>query len=531
MALTATADRLTRDDISNQLKLRDPYVYIGSFDRPNISLTVQPDPGKKKRIDAVRRLVERYPNDCGILYCMTRKATEDMAETLTRFGISTACYHAGMKTEERFEAQQMFLNGEVNVICATIAFGMGIDKSNIRWIVHNNLPANIESYYQEIGRAGRDGLPAEALMFYNYGDIITRQALISENYNSAVFQEKLDRIKQYAESTVCRRRNLLSYFNEEMTCDCGNCDVCRNPPVRTDGTIAAQKAMSAIIRTESSVAIGTLIDILRGSLKEDIVNHNFHTIKTFGAGREYDAATWRHLISQMIELGLIDIAYDNHNHLSVTSYGKKVLFNQETIHLTMFNPNIKLYPTQKNNLIKTPTDPKEQLLEQLKKIRHRISIEERIPDYIVLSDVSLLDMASKRPTDIESFRQIDGVGELKAVKYWRKFVHAIRRFEGLKSRVEGATYHETLLLHNSNRRPTDIAKIRNLKLTTIYSHLAYLIKEELIADYERLITPTQYNRIISVHQQYPDTWREILEEEVPSGLWTVAFAISERGGM
>lgn len=532
MALTATADLLTRDDIVTQLRMKSPYCHIGSFDRPNISLKVMPDPGKKKRIATIRSLVERYPNDCGIVYCLSRKTTEDIAETLNSNGISAECYHAGMSASERSSIHQRFVNGELNVICATVAFGMGIDKSNIRWVVHNNLPANIESYYQEIGRAGRDGLPAEAIMFYNYGDIIMRESLISESENYEVFHEKLDRIKQFAESTVCRRRILLSYFSEETNHDCGNCDICRNPPVRIDGTVAAQKAMSAIIRTDSSIGLRTLVDILRGSLRAEIIERNLHMIKTFGAGRKFDAHTWRHYISQMIELGLIGVAYDRNSHLWVTPYGKRVLYGEENIMLsTVDNSTESITTKRKNNGTYVPTDPVQQLVEQLKKLRRKVAVEERIPDYILFSDATLLDMAQKRPTDIESFRTVNGVGEMKAIKYWRKFVGAIRKFEGLKSTFEGATYQETLILHNSNRRPTDIAKIRNLKLTTVYDHIAKLVDDGLINDFERLITPTQYNRVLSLRKSNPENWYSLLEEEMPVGLWKIALAIERRGGI
>lgn len=528
MALTATADRLTREDISRQLALRSPYCHIGSFDRPNISLSVVPDPGKKKRVEAVINMIRRYPNDCGIVYCLSRKATDDMDETLTRLGVRSACYHAGMSPEDRRESQRAFVCGEVNVVCATVAFGMGIDKSNIRWVIHNNIPANIESYYQEIGRAGRDGLPAEALMFYNYGDIITRQSLIDGGDHSEIFQEKLDRIKNYAESTVCRRRVLLSYFNEEYDHDCGNCDVCHNPPVRTDCTIAAQKALSAVVRTGQNIAVGTLVKILRGSVGDDVTSRGFHTIKTFGAGREYDAVTWRHYISQMIELGLLSVAYENNNHLAVTPYGNKVLYAGERVWLT----SVRVSPSSlsRKPVVETLT-PTQKLMEQLKKVRRKVAVEERLPDYMVFSDAALQDMATRRPTDIESFRAISGVGELKAVKYWRKFVGAIRKFEGLKASVDGATYQETLVLYNSNRRPTEIAKIRSLKLTTIYDHLSRLITDGLITDPERLITPTQYRRVSEVRRSSPDNWYEILSEEMPVGLWKIAEAIEKMGGM
>nr|MDE7376740.1 ATP-dependent DNA helicase [Muribaculaceae bacterium] len=271
IALTATADRLTRDDIARQLRLKDPYNYIGSFDRPNISLSVMPAPAKGKRLDIIANMARKYSEDSGIVYCLSRKTTESVYAELSRMGLRAVCYHAGMSASAREAAQRAFINGDAQVVCATVAFGMGIDKSNIRWIVHYNMPHNIESYYQEVGRAGRDGMPAEALMFYSYADVVTLRSFAQESGQQAVALEKLERMKQYAEASVCRRRVLLSYFNEETRDDCHNCDVCQNPPERFDGTILAQKAISAILRTGSNVGAFMVVDLLRGSALADII--------------------------------------------------------------------------------------------------------------------------------------------------------------------------------------------------------------------------------------------------------------------
>ncbi len=530
MALTATADRLTRDDIAHHLNLRDPYRHFASFDRPNISLSVLPDPGKKKRLEMIRRLHQKYPDDSGIVYCLSRKKTEDIYQNLLATGLDAVCYHAGMSNDERAESQRRFISGDAKIVCATVAFGMGIDKSNIRWVVHNNVPGNIESYYQEIGRAGRDGLPAEAVMFYNYGDIITREAFIASSDMSDVFQEKLDRIKEYAEASVCRRRILLSYFNEERTCDCGNCDVCQNPPVRFNGTIAAQKAMSAIIRTGGNTAIGSVIDILRGSLREEIRIRQYDRLKTFGAGREYDAPRWKHFISQMIQLGLISIAYEENNHLKVTPYGMKVLRGIDQVYLTDINGRSFQRPSAKNEK-QIPADPVEQLFAQLKKIRRKVAKESGMADYVLFNDATLYDMALRRPVDLTSFGEISGVSDIKASRFWKPFVGAIRKFEGLKATYEGATYQETLILYNANRRPTEIAKIRGLKLSTVYTHSAHLIENSLINDFERIVTPTQYNRFIEMKEREPEKWHELLDDEMPDGMWRIIPAIEKRGGL
>ncbi len=338
MALTATADRLTREDISHQLRLSDPRLFIGSFDRPNLSLRVITDPGKTRRINHICTLIDRYPSDSGIVYCLSRKMAEEMDRQLSAKGYRSTVYHAGLSVSERNIAQDSFINGDVQVVCATVAFGMGIDKSNIRWVVHNNMPRNIESYYQEIGRAGRDGSKAETVLFYSYGDIAMLQNFVDESGQKALNAEKLNRMKEYAEASLCRRRILLSYFNETMDHDCGNCDVCLNPPEHIDGTILVQKALSAIIRINGSAGIHMLIDILRGAGRQDLIQKGYHLIKTYGAGRDLSFAEWNTYISQMIQLGLIDIAYNESNHLKVTPYGSSILSSRSPVRLARFVP-------------------------------------------------------------------------------------------------------------------------------------------------------------------------------------------------
>ena len=282
MALTATADRLTREDIALQLRLDNPRLFIGSFDRPNISLRVMTNPGKTRRINYICSMIDRYRSDAGIVYCLSRKSAEETDKQLSGRGYRSVVYHAGLSVAERNRAQELFINGEVQVVCATVAFGMGIDKSNIRWVVHNNMPRNIESYYQEIGRAGRDGAKAEAVMFYSYADIATLQSFVDESGQQAINTEKLTRMKEYAEASLCRRRILLSYFNETFDHDCGNCDVCLNPPERIDGTVLVLKALSAIVRVNGMAGITMLIDILRGAARQELIQKGYDKIKTYG---------------------------------------------------------------------------------------------------------------------------------------------------------------------------------------------------------------------------------------------------------
>ncbi len=438
IALTATADKITREDIIGQLHLNHPRTFISSFDRPNLSLTVKRGYQQKEKSKTILDFIARHPGESGIIYCMSRSKTESVAQMLQKQGIRTSVYHAGLSPSLRDKAQDDFINDRVQVVCATIAFGMGIDKSNVRWVIHYNLPKSIESFYQEIGRAGRDGLPSDTLLFYSLADLILLTKFATESGQQNINLEKLQRMQQYAESDICRRRILLSYFGEIADYDCGNCDVCKNPPERFDGTVIVQKALSAIVRTDQQIGTGVLVDILRGNMSPEVVGKGYQQLKTFAAGRDVPARDWHDYLLQMLQLGYFEIAYNENNHLKITSAGSDVLFGRATARLVVIRreeanetkrgrKRKETVPAQELPL-GLPNTENEALFEALRKLRKRLADEEALPAYIVLSDKVLHLLSTSRPTNLEEFGNISGIGEYKKKKYGKEFINLIRKY-------------------------------------------------------------------------------------------------------
>lgn len=441
VALTATADKITREDIIRQLDMRNPEVFISSFDRPNLSLEVKRGYQQKEKIRAIVKFLRRHRNESGIIYCMSRNGTEKVAQLLENEGFDVGVYHAGMSNEQREMTQDDFINDRVQIICATIAFGMGIDKSNVRWVIHYNLPKSIENFYQEIGRAGRDGLPSETLLFYSFGDIVLLSKFAAESNQQGINLEKLNRMQQYAESDICRRRILLNYFGETMNHDCGNCDVCKNPPERFDGTIIVQKALSAIARANEQIGTRTLIDILKGYASQEVIEKGYDKLKTYGAGRDLPGKDWQDYLLQMLNLGYFEIAYNENNHLKITEAGKKVLFGKERAQLVVIKreesygkkSSAKENKTASPPPLFTPTvfeDEDEGLFEALRQLRKKLADQLAIPAYIVLSDKTLHLLALKKPGDMEAFGEISGIGEFKKEKYGKDFLAVINEYLG-----------------------------------------------------------------------------------------------------
>lgn len=447
MALTATADKITREDIINQLHLNGQ-TFVSSFDRPNLSLTVRQESTKKEKLKFIYHFIARRPDEAGIIYCLSRKNTEMVAEALQEHGIQAEAYHAGLSAQQRASVQERFKMDQIEVVCATIAFGMGIDKGNVRWVIHYNMPKSIESFYQEIGRAGRDGAPADTVLFYSMADIITLRSFCEESGQKSVNLEKLRRMEEYAESRVCRRRILLNYFGETSSKDCGHCDVCNNPPRTFDGTVLTQKALSAVVRAGEKIAVGTCIEILRGMQTPAITRNHYNELKTFGVGKDVSVRDWQTYLLQMLQMGFFEVAYNMHNQMKVTPLGWKVLKGEHQVSLAIME-NEERAPRQQrvNRSSRGSSIPvvhaervifedemagveDKKLFEYLRKIRKNLADEQGYPPYIVLSDKSLHELTKMKPTTLQAFGLISGIGEFKIKKYGDTFIKAIKKYTG-----------------------------------------------------------------------------------------------------
>ena len=440
MALTATADKITRHDIIEQLKLKDAREFIASFDRPNLSLSVKRGYKAAEKMHFIQNFIKARPREAGIIYCLSRKTTEKLAADLRLRGINAASYHAGMSTLERNQTQEYFKNDQLLVVCATIAFGMGIDKSNVRWVIHYNMPKSIESFYQEIGRAGRDGAPADTILFYSLADIVQLTEFARQSGQQAINMDKLRRMQEYAESSVCRRRILLNYFSEQSGEDCGNCDICENPPQHFDGTKYVQMALSAIRRTDDSIRISTVIEILKGMHSPNVERYHYNELKTFGVGKDITTNDWQDYLLQMLQMGFVEIAYNEGHKVKITPLGEDVLYGRRQTQLCVIDHSAKETPKKKPRLrLEIPTvtipglppttgieDPK--LFEALRSLRATCAAEEGFPPYIVFNDKVLHSLATIKPTTLEQFGNIAGIGEHKKQKYGNRFIAIIQKY-------------------------------------------------------------------------------------------------------
>ena len=440
MALTATADKVTRQDIVKQLGLHDARFFISSFDRPNLSLDVKRGYTTKEKEQYILNFIKARPTSCGIIYCLSRKNTEKVAQFLQGHGIKAGVYHAGLNQAERNQTQELFKQDAIQVVCATIAFGMGIDKSNVRWVIHYNMPKSIESFYQEIGRAGRDGAPADTVLFYSLADIIQLEQFAKDSGQQELNKDKLRQMQEYAESGICRRRILLNYFGEQMDHDCGNCDICENPPKRFDGTRYVQMALSAIKRAEEQIRTSTIIEILKGIPSPTVKRMGYDQLKTFGVGKELSTQDWQDYLLQMLQLGFIEIVYDQKNIVRITPSGNNVLFGRDKATLCVINRTLKEAQKPKKRLhleipsisipglASTSGQEDKRLFEALRVLRQQCANEEGFPPYIVFSDKVLHSLATIKPTTLEQFGFISGIGEHKKQKYGQRFVALIQKY-------------------------------------------------------------------------------------------------------
>lgn len=530
LGLTATADKATRNDISNQLNLVNPKIFVASFDRKNLSLEVRP---ALDRVKQIIDFIQTKPNESGIIYCLSRKTTEELAEKLQKIGVKANAYHAGLDNNTRSKVQDAFINDDCQVVCATIAFGMGIDKSNVRWVIHYNLPKNIEGYYQEIGRAGRDGLPSETILFESYGDMIQLQKFASEGSNAEVQLAKLERMKQYADALSCRRKILLSYFGELVTENCGNCDICKNPPAFFDGTIIAQKALSAVSRLKESEALAVVVDFLRGSKNASIYDKEYQHLKTYGIGADISWYDWNQYIIQLINLGYCEIAFHLKNQIKLTPFAKKVLFEGEKVQLTTVIKFDKTKAEIKERASKTASNS---LFEILRKLRSDIAKEEEVPAYVIFNDATLRQLENERPMSDQDFLAIDGVGKAKLEKYGEVFIKAIIAFQNdkkVKSKKEGSTYKETLELFQSGLSVDEIALKRGLGVSTIASHLAKLYTDGHPIDLSTYISKEEISKIAAakIKLESPNALKpyfEYFEEQMAYDTIRIGLAMIEK---
>ena len=477
LALTATADLATQDDISKQLRLKNSQLFLSSFERTNITMKVSQG---LDRLGQIVRFVNSNPGS-GIIYCLSKKGTEMVAEGLRKRKINAVHYHAGMNPQDRKEVQTKFINDDVEIICATIAFGMGIDKSNIRWVIHYNLPKNIEGFYQEIGRSGRDGLPSKSLLFFSYSDYNVLSDFIEKSEADEEFKrvqfEKLDRMLDFANAQGCRTNVILNYFGEFRDNNCGHCDNCLNPPKSFDGTQLTQMALSAVIRSGEKLTIQLLIDVLRGSHKKEIIEAGFDKIKTFGVGRQYNDFQWRDYIVQIIHKGYLRFDFVNQSVLRPTPLSDGVLSGQSKVQLVHFSERPK---EEKPVKVNKRLEAEDKIFEKLRNWRLELARAEGVPPYVIFNDNTLKALAAARPLFHFELEEISGIGAVKLEKYGEQIIEVISEAVGevdYSKAKQGLTYVETKKLLQANHSLEEIANLRDLHIKTIYSHLAYLYEK------------------------------------------------------
>lgn len=430
-ALTATADDATRIDILNRLGLHEPFVHLASFDRPNIRYTLVE---KFKPSEQLLHYVQKQAGQCGIVYCTSRKRTEEVADLLKVRNIRAACYHAGLPADERARVQDAFIRDDLDIVVATVAFGMGIDKPNVRFVVHYDIPKNIESYYQETGRAGRDGLPAEALLLFDPADIERVRGLLENNENPEQRQVeifKLNLMSAFAEAQTCRRQVLLNYFGEYHAKPCGNCDICLDPPKTYDGTEDAQKALSCVYRVGQRYGMGHVIEVLRGAQSQRIRELGHDKLSTYGIGKEQSHEYWLSVLRQLIHKGLLVQNITRHLVLQLTEAARPILRGEQPLELAV--PRTELLSAKNFAAASWNWHKGEDaaLFRELRKLRKQLAEDEGIPPYVVFNDATLLELAQFKPTNDDEMLMINGVGYRKLERFGEAFLECIREHADL----------------------------------------------------------------------------------------------------
>ncbi len=498
IALTATADAATQADIVQQLGLNNPKKHLSSFERKNIEIEVLPGQNRKK---VIIDFLSRRNDESGIIYCLSRKSCEKLSGDLNALGFNARAYHAGLPAQERDHVQSKFSNDDIKIICATIAFGMGVDKSNIKWVIHYNMPKNLEGYYQEIGRSGRDGSPAKVVLFHSYADMKLLRSFIDDSQSSDAFKQvqiaKLSRMWEFSTSNECRTNMILNYFSEFRDQKCGHCDNCLNPPESIDGTITTQKAISCVIRSKESLTLGNLIDVLRGSHKANIKAHGWDQIKTFGAGREMSFMDWQDYVTQILNKGLLRIDYQDGFKLKTTPLSRSVFKENVFIPLSK--------PLQRIKKGSTPTKKmtagekiKLELRNKLTDWRKKTAQEKGIPAYVILTDQTLEGILNQLPLFKNDLKAIEGMGEKRMQSFGSEMLKLIRDYilkQEHKKSVKGRSYLQTLVYYEEAIPLQHIADKKGIHLNTIYRHLAMLFRSGETVDILSILSQDTLDRV------------------------------------
>ena len=480
IALTATADSATRREIIERLALTEARHFVSGFDRPNIRYRISENSGNAR--DRLLRFIRNeHEGEAGIVYCLSRKRVEEVAAGLAAKGLDALPYHAGLSADVRQQNQMRFLREEGVIIVATIAFGMGIDKPNVRFVAHLNLPKSLEAYYQETGRAGRDGLPANAWMVYGLQDVIMlKQMQASSDAPEAIKRiehHKLDAMLGLCELTSCRRQALLRYFDDELAEPCGNCDTCLEPPETWEATTAAQKALSCVHRTGQRFGVSYLVDVLMGKEDERIRRFGHDQVSTFGVGTELNQSEWRNLYRQLIARGLLAVDLEGHGGLHLTEESRPVLRGELPLHLRKFSRKAKAKSRERKSN-RFANQGQDKLWQALRNRRQQLADEQGIPAYMIFHDATLAEMVENRPETLSQLSNISGVGARKQEAYGEAFLEVLNEYRNLDDDTQSDTEEETLQLFRLNMDIEAIAAQRGLKATTIYNHLAKGIERD-----------------------------------------------------